>query len=145
MQSSQTLNSFLIINSPICSSRNAIHIAKRCAKSLSMDKLTLAQKPTSLAERLPFQLCRHYSRVSHMNELFSPLQIPVPAEVPQDVWPFSMCLFCHWLSWPSSKGMTQYIYLHKIYCLFPFPLRILKTFMTELQRTSIFALNLFSC
>lgn len=58
-QSSQALSSFLIIKSPICSFRNATHIAEWFAKSPSMDKLIPAQKATPLTERFPFQLCRH--------------------------------------------------------------------------------------
>lgn len=139
------LSSLLIINSSICSFRNAAHIAEWVAKSLSMDKLIPAQKATSLTERFPFQLCRHYCNYPTWMNCFQLCKRMVPAEAPQEMWPFRMCLLCHWLGWLFAGGITQSIYPHKNDCLFSFPLRILKRFTTELQRTSIFALDLFSC
>lgn len=132
------LSSSLIINSPICSFRSVTHIAEWVAKPLSMNKLIPAQKATSLTQRALFQQCRHYCRNLIWMDCFQLYKRMVPEEAPQVTWPFRMCLFCHF-----AGRITQSIYPHKNGCLFPFPLRILKRFTTELQRTSIFALDLF--
>jgi len=110
-----------------------------------MDKRTPAQKPTSLAERFLFQLCRHYCRVSYMNKLFSALQESFASRNSTGDTAIQYVPILPPAAWPFTRRMAPYLYPHKMDCLFLFPLRILKNFITELQRTSVFALNLFSC
>lgn len=71
-QSSQTLNSFLIINSPICCFRNAIHTAEWFAKSLSMDKTDPCPETNTTDWKIPIPAVQTLLLL-YMNELFSAL------------------------------------------------------------------------
>lgn len=83
-----------------------------------MDKQIPAQKASSLTERFPLQLCRHNCRYLTWINCFQLYKRKMPAEAPQETWPFRMCLFCHWI---FAGGETQSIYPHTNDCLFPFP------------------------